>query len=1145
MLVRTSLAASVLAIPAGAMAQVSGPDVIVGEIPDTSFYTSSGAIGGLHAYSIGTTSCNLGNQPLEWISSTNRHPVISQNMYRLLNGRFEQIGQSFLKHGFTALQGTVCGACSAYPNGSHLGPGCSDPYSASLNGSQSGLGPKFEVNAATGYFPYPFTNLPGSGTLNRRLQVRQTDLAIPGALYFVASRYVAPDDTEAGNDDNNQSYRRVTINASYSLSLQGTTQRTKPAIEAWRDHGLGVGVPDPGVMLTVIDIASDGRIVIGSKAIDLGGGNYRYEYALQNLNSDRSGGSFTIPLPTGAVVTNVGFHDVDYHSGEPYDLTDWTVTVGAGDVTWATTPYSSNPNANALRWDTVYSFWFETSSAPASASATLGMFKPGTPSSVSGAAWVPGGGPPPPPVPPANDNCASASTVSAGTTSFSSVNATTDGPAETLCDINGSNLVAADVWFRYTAPCAGTASVTTCGSGFDTRVAVYGAGCPGGADTAIACNDDSAACGSGSLQSSLSFAVASGAEYLIRVGGTGGATGGGSLNITGPNCAPPGPANNACASAIALQDGVGVAGTTVGATNDGAASCGASSTSADVWYSYTPAVTASVTVSTCNAASFDTVLSVHSACGGTQVACLDDTSGCAGYTTSLVTTMTGGVTYLIRVAGYNGATGTFTITASGGGSPPPPPPGPSNDSCDNRIGIPLGTITFSTVGATTDGPAHPTCASSGQDLITNDIWYNHPSTAAGTLTVSTCGSSYDSWIAVYDDYGCANFDTRLMACSDDFACPGGGTLQSQVAVSVQAGRSYTIRVGGFNGATGSGQLTLSLQTASSENLLVSFDVATSVPGVGTVADEDIVEYNPTSNTWSLLFDGSDVGLGGFIIDGMARTAAGDILLSFSAAGTVGGMTGGPGGSTTLDDSDIVRFVPASLGANTAGSFVFHFDGSDVGLTYNNEDVDAIAIAPDGRLILSTAGSTTANGVSSNDEDLIIFTATSLGSATAGSFAMHFDGSDVGLADGGGEDVSGAALTPDGDLLLSTLGSYAVPGLAGGDDDVLGFTPTSLGSATAGSYALYRALTSLGISSSSSIGAIDLRTSAFAKGDGGDPPLPACRADMTRDGTLDSQDMFVFLTVYFAADKAADFNKSGIVDSQDFFDFLSEFFAGCD
>src|SRR5262249_2976039 len=158
----------------------------------------------------GTTSCNLGNVDLSWISNINQHPVIGQNIYRLKNGRFEQIGMSWLKHGFTALTGNVCSTCNNPGTGSLLGVGCSDPYDSCLNGRQ-GNGPRSEVNASTGYYLYPIGSYPPAAqTIGRRIQCAAADIdpaQNAGALYFGEGQYVTPDDARAGNKNNNASYR--------------------------------------------------------------------------------------------------------------------------------------------------------------------------------------------------------------------------------------------------------------------------------------------------------------------------------------------------------------------------------------------------------------------------------------------------------------------------------------------------------------------------------------------------------------------------------------------------------------------------------------------------------------------------------------------------------------------------------------------------------------------------------------------------------------------------------------------------------------------------------------------------------------------------------------------------------------------------
>jgi hypothetical protein len=218
------------------------------------------------------------------------------------------------------------------------------------------------------------------------------------------------------------------------------------------------------------------------------------------------------------------------------------------------------------------------------------------------------------------------------------------------------------------------------------------------------------------------------------------------------------------------------------------------------------------------------------------------------------------------------------------------------------------------------------------------------------------------------------------------------------------------------------------------------------------ADEDIIAYNTSTQTWSMYFDGSDVGLGiGFDLDAfdIEENNQNTILLSFNSDGV------NVPGVGLVDDADIVRFTPTSIGDTTAGTFTMYFDGSDVGLdpTNTSEDVDAIAFLPDGRLVISTTGSFAVPGVSGADEDLIAFNPTSLGSVTSGAWALHFDGSDVALTSSS-EDIFGAWINPaNNDIHLTTTGDFAVTGVnasavSGGGDDIFRCTPTSTGATTA-------------------------------------------------------------------------------------------------
>ncbi len=361
-----------------------GADVAVCTMP--SIYRW-GTTGGVTGYSIATTSVNLGDVNLEWYANNNRHPRIPQNMFRFKNGRLDQIGMSWCKDGFCALQQNQCGPCEPADWGCPelLGPGCSDPYSDSLNGQQSGLAPRSQCNASTGYFVYPPEDLPSApATVGRRLQVLQADLAPssnPGASYYCDSIYLHPQDSEAGNQLNNASYRAVDVGnlsgSGYRLTPFGSTSIGDPGIFAWENHS-------KSVIINPVDIPNDGRVFIASDVIDVGDGLYRYEYAIYNLTSDYNINGLEIPVPASANVSSIGFRDVDSHSGEPFATNAWNSFDDGDAVVWNTAEFSSNENANAIRWGTMYNFHFVCDAAPELGTASLEVFRTNSVASAPG-----------------------------------------------------------------------------------------------------------------------------------------------------------------------------------------------------------------------------------------------------------------------------------------------------------------------------------------------------------------------------------------------------------------------------------------------------------------------------------------------------------------------------------------------------------------------------------------------------------------------------------------------------------------------------------------------------------------------------------------------------------------------------------------
>jgi hypothetical protein len=394
---------------------VPGPDVIVGELHQIEEEGNTATQVGV---AVGTISCNAGTIDLNWFALPNTdHPVIPQNLYRMSGGpdnqdRFEQVGQSWLKHAFTALTNNDCGFGCNGVGGQHLGSGCSDPYSAGLNGDQFGIGSRAWVNPFTGVFPSNSNEHSGHDHdgVSHRVLIGINDLNTtlnPGATYFAEAQYATPHEyawcqTHPGqcNMYNNASYRQVNVSGitpPFSFSFVGSTVRMQPAIMAWAGATVSHIQPDPG---------NDGIWFMGYKVTNPSAGVWHYEYALYNQNLDRAIQSFSVPVGPGVNISNIGFHAPPQHPGWAadgtqgdlgYSSTPWTANQVAGSITWNCETFAQNENANAIRWGTLYNFRFDADQPPQAANATVDFFKTGAPITVAIQAPVAGSTPTPTP----------------------------------------------------------------------------------------------------------------------------------------------------------------------------------------------------------------------------------------------------------------------------------------------------------------------------------------------------------------------------------------------------------------------------------------------------------------------------------------------------------------------------------------------------------------------------------------------------------------------------------------------------------------------------------------------------------------------------------------------------------------------------
>ena len=347
---------------------------------------------------------------------------------------------------------------------------------------------------------------------------------------------------------------------------------------------------------------------------------------------------------------------------------------------------------------------------------------------------------------------------------------------------------APDVWYSFVAPASGSVTITTdVGTITDGGMSLYSGPC--GSPTQIVCDDDG---GPGLMPMITQTGLTSGSTYWIRFWAYGG-TNTGTFNI----CITPGPTpatNDECATSIALTVnpnllcGTVTPGTVIGASASAPAIAPCSGTpDDDVWFKFVATGT-SHQVSLTNVAGSTTDM-YHAVYSGTCGALVN--IACNDADVTMLTGLTPGNTYYIRVYTYTSTTGqtsTFNVCI---GTPPPPP---ANDDCTGAIALTVnpnllcGTVTAGTVASALPSAPATGCSGTADD----DVWYKFVATGTShqvSLT-NVAGSTTDMYHAVYSGTCGALVN---IACND---------ADVTMLTGLTPGATYYVRVYTYTSTTG-------------------------------------------------------------------------------------------------------------------------------------------------------------------------------------------------------------------------------------------------------------------------------------------------------------------------------------------------------
>jgi hypothetical protein len=201
--------------------------------------------------------------------------------------------------------------------------------------------------------------------------------------------------------------------------------------------------------------------------------------------------------------------------------------------------------------------------------------------------------------------------------------------------------------------------------------------------------------------------------------------------------------------------------------------------------------------------------------------------------------------------------------------------------------------------------------------------------------------------------------------------------------------------------------------ANATTIILSADDTETLGGL-TFSKDDLVEYNPSTDTATLYLDGS-LFQGSTDIDAAHVLDSSNIILSTFGNSTLGGLT--------FSSGDLVEYNPTT---DTA-TLYFHND-----LFSQTENIDAAFILDNGNIILSTVGGATLGGLSFGADDLIEY------NPTTDTATLFLDGSLFSAT----ENIDAAHVLDSGNIILSTVDSATLGGLSFTCGDLVEYNPTT-------------------------------------------------------------------------------------------------------